>query len=329
MGRLRDFVELVRAPAALSVPGDAVAGAAAGGALGPRTAGLAAASVFLYWAGMAANDWADRELDAIERPERPIPSGRISAQTALGVAAGLTAAGLGVAAFAGGKRALAVAVPLVGAIWAYDTTLKNTAAGPAGMAVCRGLDVLLGATPGRLRPALRPAMVVAAHTYAVTALSRHEVHGADRLLPALTMGATTLVAAAPTALAARAARADRAGQAFRDSVGVGAGNGGEAATRTQSRQGTSGRGTVRRGRQVPLLTEALSGWYASRFLAAQRKVLDDPQAGNVRASVGAGITSLPALQGALTSAYGAPVTGALVAAAAPLGRKLARAVSPT
>jgi hypothetical protein len=71
-----DLVELVRAPAALSVPGDALAGAAAAGTLGRRTVGLAAASVCLYWAGMSANDWADREIDAKERPERPIPSGR-------------------------------------------------------------------------------------------------------------------------------------------------------------------------------------------------------------------------------------------------------------
>ncbi|WP_246001371.1 UbiA family prenyltransferase, partial [Allorhizocola rhizosphaerae] len=94
----RDLVELVRAPAALSVPGDAVAGAAAAGCLGPRTAGVAAASVCLYWAGMAANDWADRSVDAVERPHRPIPSGRVSARQALSVACGLTAAGLAVAA---------------------------------------------------------------------------------------------------------------------------------------------------------------------------------------------------------------------------------------
>ncbi|MFD1114081.1 UbiA family prenyltransferase, partial [Sphaerisporangium aureirubrum] len=93
-GRLnwRALAELVRAPAALSVPGDTVAGAAASGTLGRATAGLAAASVCLYWGGMAANDWADRELDARERPERPIPSGRISPRPALGVAAGVTAA---------------------------------------------------------------------------------------------------------------------------------------------------------------------------------------------------------------------------------------------
>ncbi|HEX6872182.1 MAG TPA: UbiA family prenyltransferase, partial [Micromonosporaceae bacterium] len=174
MPSLKDLAQLVRAPAALSVPGDAIAGAAAADGLGARTVGLAAASVCLYWAGMAANDWSDRQLDAVERPERPIPSGRVSPGTALGVAAGLTGAGLALAALAGGKRALAVAAPLAGAVWAYDLRLKNTPAGPAGMAVCRGLDVLLGATPGKVHKALRPAAVVAAHTYLVTTLSQKE-----------------------------------------------------------------------------------------------------------------------------------------------------------
>ena len=66
MTRLADLAELVRAPAALSVPGDVLSGAAAAGALGPRTPALAGASVLLYWAGMAANDWADRRLDAVD-----------------------------------------------------------------------------------------------------------------------------------------------------------------------------------------------------------------------------------------------------------------------
>jgi 4-hydroxybenzoate polyprenyltransferase len=45
--------------------------------------------------------------------------------------------------------------------------------------------------------------------------------------------------------------------------------------------------------------------------------------------VGAGITALPALQGALTAAAGAPGPGLAVALAAPLGRRLARRMSPT
>ncbi len=279
--RLRDLAQLVRAPAALSVPGDAVAGAVAAGSLSAPTAGVAAASVCLYWGGMAANDGADRELDALERPERPIPSGRISPNAALAVAGGLTAAGLVLAGASGGRRTLATAALLAGAIWTYDVKWKNSPAGPAGMALCRGLDGLMGGSGGDLRGAARPALAVAAHPYAVTALSRREVSGADRTLPALTLGATAAVAT-------------------------------QAAGRT--------------GGPLPVL---LAAWYAVRFGRAQREVLRQPDAPRVRAAVGAGITSLPALQGALIARDGRPLLGAAIATAAPAGAKLARKVSPT
>ncbi|PWU62411.1 4-hydroxybenzoate polyprenyltransferase, partial [Micromonospora globispora] len=48
MSSLADVAELVRAPAALSVPGDVLAGASAAGALDRRTPALAGASVLLY-----------------------------------------------------------------------------------------------------------------------------------------------------------------------------------------------------------------------------------------------------------------------------------------
>ena len=75
-----DVAELVRLPAVLSVPGDVLVGAAASGQMRdvPRTAGLVAASSCLYLAGMALNDYADRDVDAVERPGRPIPSGRVT-----------------------------------------------------------------------------------------------------------------------------------------------------------------------------------------------------------------------------------------------------------
>ncbi len=57
-------------------------------------------------------------------------------------------------------------------------------------------------------------------------------------------------------------------------------------------------------------------------------MLTEPAAPRVRAAVGAGITRLPALQGALTAGRTAPA-GLAVAAAAPLARLLARKVSPT
>ncbi|WP_127502460.1 SCO3242 family prenyltransferase [Actinoplanes solisilvae] len=277
---LRDLAELVRAPAALSVPGDTVAGAAASGGPRPSTPGLIAASVCLYWGGMAANDWADRELDATERPERPIPSGRVSPRQALLTAAGLTAAGVGIAALAGGRKAAAVAAPLAAAVWAYDLWAKNTPAGPAVMAACRGLDVLLGASGGRLRPAVPAALTVAAHTYTVTALSRHEVHGTTPALPLTTLAGTVAL----------------------------------AATAAGRRPGPAG---------------LLAGWYAAGYGRAQARAAAEPTASNVRAAVGAGITELPGLQGALTAKAGSPAYGIAVALIAPLARRLARKVSPT
>jgi 4-hydroxybenzoate polyprenyltransferase len=282
--RLRDLAELVRAPAALSVPGDTVAGAAAAGGLNRSTPGLAAASVCLYWGGMAANDWADRQLDAVERPSRPIPSGRVRPEQALATAAGLTAAGVGLAALAGGRRAAAVAVPLAGAIWVYDLWAKNTAAGPPMMALCRGLDVLLGASGGQMQRAVGPALTVAAHTYTVTALSRHEVSGATPALPLSTLAGTAGLAAAVTASSSRAGRF---------SAGV------------------------------------LAAWYLAGYGRAQLRASADPTAGRIRAAVGAGITELPSLQGALTARAGSPAYGIGVALAAPIARILARRVSPT
>ncbi|MGV9775833.1 SCO3242 family prenyltransferase [Streptosporangium sp. NPDC003464] len=343
MATVRDLLELVRGPAALSVPGDVVAGGSAAGTLGRRTPALAAASVCLYWAGMAANDWADRHLDAVERPRRPIPSGRVSPGLALAAAAGLTGAGLAAAGLAAGRRGLAVAVPLAAAIWTYDLLAKDTPAGPAVMAACRALDVLLGACPGAGRPdsrdgtdprggtgsragtdlrggagfragtgfrggtgappgggpgawspprtfaaALPPALVVAAHTYMITSLSRREVSGADRLLPTTTLAATA-------ALATGVAAAGR---------GRGAGRG-------------------------PALQAALASWYLARFGSAQARAVADPSAPRIRGAVGTGIAVLPALQGALAVHAGAVPAGLAVAVAAPLGRRLARKVSPT
>ncbi|MGV9312377.1 SCO3242 family prenyltransferase [Streptomyces sp. NPDC003691] len=215
---MRAWAELLRVSAALSVPGDALAGAAARGRRPGRGTLLAAgASVCLYEAGMALNDWADRDEDAAERPHRPIPSGRIAPAAALTAAGALTVAGLALAARAG-SPALTLAVPLAATVWAYDLRLKHTRHGPAAMAAARALDLLMGAAataPGPVGArALRAAAVLGTHTYAVTAVSRHEVHGGSTRAP---LGALAVVAAVagaavrdgravPTALGAAYAR---------------------------------------------------------------------------------------------------------------------------
>ena len=164
-----DLVELTRAPAAFSIPGDAWSGAAHAVAAGQGTRAWAMplASTCLYWSGMAFNDWCDRHIDAEERPERPIPSGRVSPGAALGVAAGLGAAGLGIAALLGGRSALAIGAPLAVMVVAYDAVAKDAAVGPLAMASTRGLDVLLGAHASPAT-AWQPALAMTAHTAAAT-----------------------------------------------------------------------------------------------------------------------------------------------------------------
>ncbi|MFD7665812.1 SCO3242 family prenyltransferase [Streptomyces sp. NPDC059788] len=289
------LAELVRAPAALTVPGDVIAGAAAAGRRpDPAVAALAVGSAGLYWAGMALNDFADRETDAYERSHRPVPSGRISPGTALAVAVVCTAGGLAVTAAAGGRRSLAAAVPLAGLVWAYDLRLKSTPYGPAAMACARGLDVLVGATaaPGGrgVRAALPAAGVLTAHTAAVTRLSRSEVEGSRPALPLTTLAASAAVATA-AAIPPR-------------------------------------RGHVRTGRPAQA-SAALAGWYGVRFGTALLAAARDPAPGRLQAAVAAGIHAMVPLQAALTARTGAVGPAAALAAVLPLARRLGRRVSPT
>ncbi len=67
----------------------------AGGGELPYAAGVAfAAAVLISGAGNAVNDYFDRDIDAINRPHRPIPSGRLSARTAVILAGCLFGAGV-------------------------------------------------------------------------------------------------------------------------------------------------------------------------------------------------------------------------------------------
>lgn len=110
---------------------------------------LIPASLGVYHGAMALNDWADREVDARERPERPIPSGAIPAVMAL-----LTA----VVLIGGGALWATAAAPAAGA-WMgtvallailYDTAGRGAVRGPLLLGLCRAGN--LGA--GLLAPVL-------------------------------------------------------------------------------------------------------------------------------------------------------------------------------
>lgn len=151
MSAFRAYLQLVRFPAVFSAMADVLVGF-----LLVRSSLLiddcplpvlllVAASSCLYLAGMAFNDVFDRDVDARERPNRPISSGRVPLRNAIGLGIGLIAGGLTAAGFAG-VNSLLVAGLLLAAIFAYDAALKTTAIGPVAMGLCRTLNVLLGAS---------------------------------------------------------------------------------------------------------------------------------------------------------------------------------------
>ncbi|MBZ2407081.1 UbiA family prenyltransferase [Streptomyces sp. L06] len=310
-GRLAAWAELLRVSAAFSVPGDALAGAAASGTRpGRRTLLAASSSLCLYEAGMALNDWADREEDRAERPHRPLPSGRISPAAAFTAAAGLTAAGLGLAA-AAGRPALATASALAGTVWLYDLKLAGTQAGPAGMAAARTLDVLLGATAtartgAAARTALPAAALLGAHTYAVTSVSRHETRGGSTRAP---LGAlATTAATAATVAGLRRGAPTRLPADRREAAAPGPP--GPRAARTAARVGLAALyGTTA---AVPYLHAALN-----------------PSPPLTQRAVGGGIRAMIPLQAALSARAGA-LGGALATLAlVPLARLAGKKVSAT
>ena len=82
-------------------------------------AGIVLAGPLVCATSQAANDWYDRHVDAINEPDRPIPSGRIPGRWGLSIAFGWTALSLLVASTLGPWVLGAAAVALALA-WAYS-----------------------------------------------------------------------------------------------------------------------------------------------------------------------------------------------------------------
>jgi heme O synthase-like polyprenyltransferase len=109
---------------------------------------LLIASSLIYTAGMVLNDVYDLEIDLVERPARPLPSGRIKPAWAkwLGyemLLIGVLCAGL-VTFSTRQPRPMITAITLAAAVLLYDRILKKTLLGPVAMGSCRFLNVLLG-----------------------------------------------------------------------------------------------------------------------------------------------------------------------------------------
>ena len=137
----------------------------------------------------AVNDWFDRHVDAINEPQRPIPSGRMPGRWGLYIAVGWTALSVAVAALLG-PWGLAAAVFGLVLAWAYSAPplrlKRNGWWGNAACGVCyEGLAWMTGAVvmAGGLLPDGRSLVLAALYSlgaHGIMTLNDFKSVGGDR-----------------------------------------------------------------------------------------------------------------------------------------------------
>ncbi len=149
--------------------------------------GLIASALFIM-AGMALNDVADRVEDALERPDRPIPSKKIKAKQATSFSIAIIVIGL-LLIFSIKLSAMLVAAILCYSIYLYNFVLKKGKYGPLAMALCRVFNLLLGVMLGLGQTGLFEfinlktffaLLSLGMYIYLVTFLARDETRGNSR-----------------------------------------------------------------------------------------------------------------------------------------------------
>jgi 4-hydroxybenzoate polyprenyltransferase len=282
----RSFLELLRPANVVTAVADVLAGAAvADASWSGHFWWLVPSTACLYAGGVVLNDYFDRHVDAVERPERPIPSGRVSASTAAALGALLLALGV---AFAAGSStsSAAVAATVACAVLLYDARGKRHAfIGPINMGACRALNLLLGMTaaPGTIAAAWPLALLPLIYIAGVTVLSRGEVAGGKRPVALLALVLVGLVAAAAFVLAARPSA------------------------------------------RVALVWAAiLAAGFAVRLLPPFWRAWRDPSPATIRTAVRTGVLSLVLLDAVIAAAYADIMVSLAVLATAALAGRLAR-----
>jgi chlorophyll synthase len=161
-------------------------------------AGIALVGPLVCGTSQAVNDWFDRHVDAINQPDRPIPSGRIAGSWGLAIAIIGTAIGLAAAAAMGTWVLLATVVALIFA-WAYSAPpfrLKMSGVwGPAavgltyeGLTWFTGASVMAGALP---RPQILLILALyAAGAFGIMTLNDFKAVEGDRAMGIRSLPAT-------------------------------------------------------------------------------------------------------------------------------------------
>lgn len=184
------YLRLMRPPNLVTAAADVLAGYAVAGFANPHSLGLLLVSTTgLYAGGVVLNDAFDAKLDAVERPERPIPSGQVTAGRAAALGAVLLLIAIS-AAFMASRISGILAVLIAACAVLYDGWGKHVRViGPLNMAACRGMNLLLGVSvaPALLAERWYVGLLPLTYVAAITVLSAGEVRGGKRAVGFLSL----------------------------------------------------------------------------------------------------------------------------------------------
>ena len=187
---VRDYLVLVRLPNLFTLPSNILVGMAAISSLAFTLTSftqfllLVTISVLLYCVGIVLNDLYDFDIDKKERPNRPLPSGKISRRSAIVLVTIFSTLAL-ILSLQVSFSTLVISTILFSVIFGYDKYLKNTQAGPFTIASARVMNILLG-TSVSLRSVDSYSQIVTltfvliitfVYVSLIGFISRYEVHG--------------------------------------------------------------------------------------------------------------------------------------------------------
>ena len=292
--RTAGYFQLMRPPNIPTAWADILAGYAIAGSGAPTSSllWLLLATTGLYGGGVVFNDVFDAELDAEERPERPIPRGAVSLQEATVLGGILLTVGVVAAGRVSGLSLVLASLIAVATI-IYDSTAKHhPLLGPLTMGFCRAGNLLLGisvlptafagAAPGEFsffHPTYL-AVIPILYIGAITAISQGEVYGGSRRTGQISVGLMGFVFVILSGCAI--ASADRI---------------------------------------AALLFVGLLTW---RIFPPFVRAAGSPQPEFIRSAVKAGILSLVIVNATLASCFAGGIYGLLVLALLPVSMALAR-----
>lgn len=136
----------------------------------------------LYGGGVVMNDVFDAKLDSIERPERPIPSGKVPLPAAATLGITLLLFGILTAGFFNVQSGM-IAVVIAMLTILYNRFAKHHVFfGPVTMGMCRGGNLILGMSvlPESFTKWGWIAVLPIAYIGAITLISQDEVHGGKK-----------------------------------------------------------------------------------------------------------------------------------------------------